>query len=60
MISPLESRSLGATDIQVTALGFGCWGLSGDWGKRYSVANACSLLDYAWHAGINLFDTAGV
>jgi len=55
----VEYRQLGKTDMRISTIALGCWGLVGDahWGPRDeadSLATARAALD----AGINFFDTA--
>src|SRR5574341_102636 len=56
----MEYRTLAATDLNVSRIGFGCWALGGyGWGRvddRQSVAAVRAALDL----GVNLFDTADV
>ncbi len=55
----MEQRPLGKTGRMVSAIGFGAWGIGGDWGV---VDDATSLraLHAAADAGVTLFDTADV
>src|ERR1700753_3876878 len=55
-MSTLETRRLGRTGLQVTALGLGCFQLTGEFQVPRSEAHA--ILDLACAAGINLVDTA--
>ncbi len=53
----MQYRKFGKTGWDVSAVGMGCWGLSGQWGQvdeRLGVETVHAALD----AGINLFDTA--
>ena len=55
----MQYRKLGSSDLEVSALAFGCWQL-GDpayWGED-AEADAQATIDVALDAGINLFDTA--
>jgi len=55
----MEYRKLGNTDLKLSAIGFGCWAMGGNWGKtddRESIAAAKVALD----RGINFFDTADI
>jgi predicted oxidoreductase len=54
-LSPLSLRPLGKTDIMVTGLGWGMWRFVGD-----DVVAARALVDAAFEAGINFFDTADI
>ena len=51
------TRSIGATDVQVTPLGFG-GGPLGQMGSEISEDQASSLVSTAWESGIRYFDTA--
>ena len=55
----MEYRALGRTGWQVSAIGFGAWGIGGDWG---SVEDSVSLaaLHTAIDQGVTLIDTADV
>jgi aryl-alcohol dehydrogenase-like predicted oxidoreductase len=53
----MESRPLGKTGVQVSALGFGCMGLIGWYGQRDDAEARATLLA-ALEAGITHFDTA--
>jgi predicted oxidoreductase len=47
--------ALGATDVRVSRLAWGMWRFQGD-----DLAHARALVDAAFEAGINLFDTADI
>jgi myo-inositol catabolism protein IolS len=51
--------TLGKTDISVSALAMGCWGLAGDatWGPQ-DQAQSTATIRAALDAGVNFFDTA--
>ena len=53
----MEYRQFGRTDLRVSAIGFGCWEISGSYGaidaQQFDVA-----VHRALDAGINCFDTA--
>lgn len=64
-------RRLGRSDLEVSALGLGCWAIGGPWdwletdGSRSPVgwgdvddAESIRAIHYALDAGINFFDTA--
>jgi aryl-alcohol dehydrogenase-like predicted oxidoreductase len=55
----MEYRKLGTGDLQVSAIGFGCWGISGGsmWGEQ-DEADSINALNAAVDSGINFFDTA--
>jgi D-threo-aldose 1-dehydrogenase len=56
-MDPMERRRLGRTDIEVTAMGFGCAPL-GDLFTVLSDDVAEATLTAAWDAGIRYYDTA--
>ncbi len=47
-------------DIKISKIGFGTWGISGDWGKYFSKKEIINLFVTAYNLGINFFDTAPV
>jgi len=60
----MEYRALGRTGMRVSVLGLGCGGFggigsaSGLFGKGEDKQTAFALMNHAWDAGINYFDTA--
>jgi 1-deoxyxylulose-5-phosphate synthase len=60
----MEYRRLGTTGLHVSRLGLGCGSFGGIgsapafYGKGESEPEAFALMDRAWEAGINFFDTA--
>jgi aryl-alcohol dehydrogenase-like predicted oxidoreductase len=54
----MKYRSLGNTDIQVSAVGFGLWTISTGWWGIDDEKQGLDLLRQAYDAGITLFDTA--
>ena len=52
---PLERVQLGATDVVVSRLAWGMWRFQGD-----DLGHARALVEAAFDAGINLFDTADI
>jgi aryl-alcohol dehydrogenase-like predicted oxidoreductase len=60
----MEYRRLGTTGLQVSKLGLGCGNFGGVgsapafYGMGESEQDAFSLMERAWEAGINFFDTA--
>jgi aryl-alcohol dehydrogenase-like predicted oxidoreductase len=60
----MEYRAFGRTGMRVSVLGLGCGGFGGlgsapeTFGKGEGRATAFALMDHAWDAGINYFDTA--
>src|SRR5256885_16253774 len=60
----MDYRALGRTGMRVSVLGLGCGGFGGIgsapelFGKGEDKTTAFALMDHAWDAGINYFDTA--
>ncbi|MDP4712521.1 MAG: aldo/keto reductase [Saprospiraceae bacterium] len=55
----MEQINLGKSDIRVSRMGFGCWGLSGAYGS-IAAGEAERLLQAVADTGINFLDTADV
>ena len=55
----MKKRLLGQTGISVSAIGLGCWGMSGAYGAA-DQQEAEATLHHALDAGINMLDTADV
>lgn len=57
----MEYRTLGDTDLRVSRLAFGCWGITSDfhWGERDERASL-DAIEAALDAGVTFFDTAEV
>lgn len=55
----MDFRTLSNTDLRISRLAFGCWGITSDnhWGQR-NAADSIAAIDEALEAGINFFDTA--
>jgi aryl-alcohol dehydrogenase-like predicted oxidoreductase len=53
----MEYRQFGQTDLQVSAIGFGCWEIGGTYGKIETMQFQ-QAVQRAIDAGINCFDTA--
>ena len=53
----MEYRQFGQTDLQVSAMGFGCWEIGGTYGK-IEAAQFQQAVQRAIDVGINCFDTA--
>src|SRR3954469_17213854 len=53
----MERRILGASGIEVSAIGLGCWGMSGSYGPA-DEAESISTLHHALDLGVDLIDTA--
>ena len=54
----METRALGNSGLQVSALGFGCMGLSFGYGQAADRHAALAVLRAAVEAGVTFFDTA--
>jgi aryl-alcohol dehydrogenase-like predicted oxidoreductase len=54
---PLLRRKLGRNGIEVSAIGLGCWGMSGSYGPA-DEAEAVATLHHALDLGVNFIDTA--
>jgi len=55
----MQQRELGRTARNVSVIGLGTWQLGADWGS-VDEAEALAVLDAAYEAGVNFFDTADV
>jgi aryl-alcohol dehydrogenase-like predicted oxidoreductase len=53
----LQTRELGGSGVKVSAIGLGCWGMSGSYGAADEKESAATL-NHAIDLGINLLDTA--
>lgn len=52
-------RTLPGTELQVPAIGLGCWALGGEhWGDDVDDASSLALIEGARERGVDLFDTA--
>jgi aryl-alcohol dehydrogenase-like predicted oxidoreductase len=58
MSGKMKTLKLGRTDIEVSALGLGCMGLSEFYGEASTKEQASELINYALDNGVNFFDTA--
>jgi aryl-alcohol dehydrogenase-like predicted oxidoreductase len=56
----VKKRKLGRSDLEVSALGFGCMGLSFGYGPAQEKQHAISLIRDAFESGVTFFDTAEV
>jgi aryl-alcohol dehydrogenase-like predicted oxidoreductase len=54
----MQKRTLGNSNLKVSALGFGCMGLSFAYGPALEKQAAISLIRNAFESGVTLFDTA--
>ena len=55
----MQYRTLGQSDLEVSALAMGCWAITGDalWGPQEE-SDAIEAVEASLEAGINFFDTA--
>jgi aryl-alcohol dehydrogenase-like predicted oxidoreductase len=56
----MQKRTLGHSELEVSALGFGCMGISFGYGQPTSRENGIRVIRAAVDAGITFFDTAEV
>ena len=56
----MQKRKLGKSNLEVSALGLGCMGLSAAYGKPLSKPEAIALIRAAVERGVTFFDTAEV
>ncbi|HEU4662954.1 MAG TPA: aldo/keto reductase [Dokdonella sp.] len=56
----MKTRMLGRSGLEVSAIGFGCMGLSHAYGPATDRAAAIALIRHAVDQGVTLFDTAEV
>lgn len=54
----MRTRRLGNSDVEVSALGLGCMGLSYGYGPAIDAGRAIPFLRHAVDLGVTLFDTA--
>ena len=54
----MKSRTLGNSQLEVSALGFGCMGLNHAYGAAMEKQDAIALLRQAVEVGVTFFDTA--
>src|SRR6266700_2601917 len=54
----MKKRTLGNSGLQVSAVGYGCMGLTGAYGEAADRQDAIALLHAAVERGVTLFDTA--
>ncbi|MFC3687183.1 aldo/keto reductase [Aquipuribacter hungaricus] len=54
----MQTRTLGSTGLEVSALGLGCMGLSSGYGPAADRSTSLALLRTAVDSGVTLFDTA--
>jgi len=56
----MKFRTLGKTGYKISEVSLGTWQLGGKWGDTYNEKTADLILNEAFDAGINFFDTADV
>ena len=56
----MESRNLGKSNLRVSAIGFGCMGLSFGYGPAVDKQHGISIIRAAVERGVTFFDTAEV
>src|SRR5882757_891605 len=56
----MQKRKLGKSNLEVSALGLGCMGMSFSYGPPKDVAEMTALLHAAVDRGVTFFDTAEV
>ena len=56
----MEKRKFGNTNAMITEIGLGTWQLGTKWGNPFDDVEARKILETAYEAGINFFDTADV
>src|SRR5271165_4096293 len=54
----MQKRKLGKSNLEVSAIGFGCMGLSYGYGPPQDKPSAIALIRAAHETGVTLFDTA--
>ncbi len=54
----MQKRKLGTTNVEVSALGFGCMGISFGYGPATSRADGIAIIRAAVDGGVTLFDSA--
>src|SRR6266567_7204639 len=56
----MQKRKLGKSDLEVSAIGLGCMGMSSGYGPPKDKSEMISLLRKAVELGVTFFDTAEV
>jgi aryl-alcohol dehydrogenase-like predicted oxidoreductase len=56
----MQKRTLGNTGLEVSAIGFGCMGMSQSYGAPMAVPDGVKLIRAAFERGVTFFDTAEV
>src|SRR6266513_4333829 len=60
MVAKIQKRKLGNSDLEVSAIGLGCMGMSYAYGEAPGKQEMISLLHAAVDRGVTFFDTAEV
>jgi aryl-alcohol dehydrogenase-like predicted oxidoreductase len=58
MLGIMKTRTLGSTGLEVSAIGFGCMGLTGSYGPAAERHDAVAVIHAAVERGVTMFDTA--
>lgn len=58
MVTTIQKRKLGNSDLEVSAIGLGCMGLSYGYGPAVNKEDGTNLIRKAFELGVNFFDTA--
>jgi aryl-alcohol dehydrogenase-like predicted oxidoreductase len=56
----MQKRKLGSSNLEVSAIGLGCMGMSFDYGPPMDKQQAIALIRTAVERGVTFFDTAEV
>ncbi|RPD47253.1 aldo/keto reductase [Paracnuella aquatica] len=56
----MQKRTLGRSELEVSAIGLGCMGISFGYGNAMGKADAINLIRSAYNMGVTFFDTAEV
>lgn len=56
----MQTRKLGSSDLEVSAIGLGCMGLTSGYGPAVDAGEAVALIRAAVERGVTFFDTAEV
>lgn len=56
----MQTRNLGTSGLQVSALGLGCMGMSATYGPAHDRGEMIALIRHAFDLGVTFFDTAQV
>ena len=56
----MQKRELGRSGLQVSAIGYGCMGLSGSYNAPLPKSEGIRMIQSAFERGVTFFDTAEV